>query len=268
MRLAVVGANGKMGGELIRAVKRIDGVTLSAAIVRQGSSYVGQDVNILVDGEKTGIIITDDPLPALAQSDGILDFTQPEASVMYAGFAAQARIVHIIGTTGFNPDQENKIQSAAAHAKIVKSGNMSLGVNLLAGLVHKAAQALSPNDYDIEISEMHHRRKIDAPSGTALLLGKAAANGRGVDLKKVGVYGRDGIMSPRQDGEIGFAALRGGTVIGDHSVIFAGTNERLVLSHFAQERSIFADGAVKAALWAYKQEKGLFSMLDVLGLND
>lgn len=268
MRLAVVGANGKMGRELIAAIQRIEGAELSAAIVRKGSPLVGQDAGNLVGMVACGVKITDDPLAAFATSEGVLDFTLPEASVTYAGYAAQARIVHVIGTTGFNDDEEHKIAAAAAHATIVKSGNMSLGVNLLAGLVQKASKALNAADYDIEICEMHHRRKVDAPSGTALLLGEAAAEGRNVDLSAVKVSGRDGFTGARKSGSIGFSALRGGTVIGDHSVIFAGENERIVLSHLAQERSIFADGAVKAALWAQKQVKGLYSMLDVLGLND
>lgn len=268
MRLAVVGANGKMGRELIAAIQHIDGVELSAAIVRAGSPLVGQDAHSLINSKPSGVIISDDPLPAFAKVDGVIDFTLPEASVTYAGYAAQARIVHIIGTTGFTPEQEEKIKAASAHATIVKSGNMSLGVNLLAVLVQKAAKALDAAQYDIEISEMHHRRKVDAPSGTALLLGKAAADGRKVNLDDVSIRGRDGHTGARKTGTIGFSSLRGGTVVGDHSVIFAGDNERVVLSHFAQERSIFADGAVKAALWAENQKPGLYTMLDVLGLNN
>lgn len=268
MRLAVVGADGKMGRELLSAIARIDGVELQAAIVKTGSPFIGKDAGLLVGNEKNGVIISDDPLPAFAKVEGVLDFTSPEASVTYAGYAAQARIIHVIGTTGFSASDEEKIKAASAHATIVKSGNMSLGINLLAGLVKQAAKALNAQDYDIEIAEMHHRRKVDAPSGTALLLGEAAAEARNQNLADVSVRGRDGHTGARKTGTIGFSSLRGGTVVGDHSVIFAGENERIVLSHFAQERSIFADGAVKAALWAQKQKAGLYSMADVLGLND
>lgn len=268
MRIAVVGANGKMGRELIAAIQQIDGAELSAAIVKPNHPTLGKDASVLIGGEPLGINITSVPLAAFAQSDAVIDFTQPASSVEYAGFAAQARIAHIIGTTGFSPEDEEKIIAAAAHTTIVKSGNMSLGVNLLAGLVKKASKALGPDDFDIEIYEMHHRRKVDAPSGTALLFGQAAADGRNVDLNKVSVRSRDGYTGPRENGTIGFSTARGGTVIGDHTITFAGDNERIVLSHFAQERSIFAKGAVKAALWAQNQTKGLYSMLDVLGLND
>lgn len=268
MRLAVVGADGKMGRELLAAIKRIEGVELAGAVVKADSPYVGKDAGLLIGQEPCGIIISDDPLPVFAKVEGVLDFTSPEASVAYAGFAAQARIVHVIGTTGFSTSDEEKIKAASAHATIVKSGNMSLGINLLAELVKQAAKALNVQDYDIEISEMHHRRKVDAPSGTALLLGEAAAEARNENLADVSVRGRDGHTGPRKTGTIGFASLRGGTVVGDHSVIFAGENERVVLSHFAQDRSIFADGAVKAALWAQNRKHGLYSMFDVLGLNE
>ncbi|WP_297323034.1 4-hydroxy-tetrahydrodipicolinate reductase [uncultured Bartonella sp.] len=267
MRLAVVGADGKMGRELLAAIKRIDGAELAGAVVKSDSPYVGKDAGLLIGQAPCGIILSDDPLPVFAKVEGVLDFTSPEASVAYAAYAAQARIVHVIGTTGFSNDDEDKIKAAAAHATIVKSGNMSLGVNVLASLVRKAAKALN-EEYDIEIAEMHHRRKVDAPSGTALLLGQAAAQARRENLAEVSVRGRDGHTGPRKTGTIGFSSLRGGTVVGDHSVIFAGENERIVLSHFAQERSIFADGAVKAALWAQNRKHGLYSMADVLGLTD
>src|SRR5690606_14554607 len=215
-----------------------------------------------------GVSITDDPLPVFAKAQGVLDFTSPAASVEFAGLAAQARIVHVIGTTGCSAEDDEKIRAAARHATIVKSGNMSLGVNLLSVLVQKAAQALDPADFDIEILEMHHKHKVDAPSGTALLLGEAAARGRDIALAENSVRVRDGYTGPRETGSIGFATLRGGSVIGEHSVILAGPGERIVLSHHAEDRSIFARGAIKAALWAYGKKPGLYSMLDVLGLND
>src|SRR5690606_37389583 len=192
---------------------------------------------------------------------GVLDFTSPAASVEFAGLAAQARIVHVIGTTGCSAEDEDKIRAAARHATIVKSGNMSLGVNLLSVLVQKAAQALDPEDFDIEILEMHHRHKVDAPSGTALLLGEAAAKGRAISLADKSVRVRDGYTGPREEATIGFATLRGGSVVGDHSVILAGPGERITLSHNAEDRTIFARGAVKAALWAHGRKPGLYSKI-------
>ena len=197
----------------------------------------------------------------------MIDFTAPESTVELAGLAAQARIVHVIGTTGLGETHLAAIAAAARHAIIVRSGNMSLGVNLLAGLVRKTAATLGIN-YDIEIVEMHHRMKVDAPSGTALMLGEAAAQGRGVKLSEKSVRSRDGHTGARRDGDIGFAALRGGTVVGDHDAIFAGPGERLILSHRAEDRSIFAHGAVRAALWARGRKPGEYTMADVLGLTD
>jgi 4-hydroxy-tetrahydrodipicolinate reductase len=198
--------------------------------------------------------------------DGIIDFTVPEATLALAELSAQARIVHVIGTTGIDSAGDAAIKAAARHARIVKSGNMSLGVNLLAAMVRKVAAALGP-EFDIEVLEMHHRHKIDAPSGTALLLGEAAAEGRGIDLKTNAVRSRDGRTGARPEGTIGFAALRGGSVVGEHAVMFAGPAERLELVHKAESRDIFARGAMKAALWAQHKKPGLYSMADVLGLE-
>ena len=209
--------------------------------------------------------ISDDPLPALLDADGVIDFSAPAATVGMAALAAQARVAHVIGTTGLSADDLTSLAAAARHAPIVRSGNMSLGVNLLARLVRDAARALG-QEFDIEIVEMHHRMKVDAPSGTALLLGEAAAEGRGISLREHSERGRDGMTGARKAGAIGFASLRGGTVIGDHSVIFAGDGERIVLSHHAEDRALFARGALKAALWARGRKPGLYSMADVLGL--
>lgn len=268
MRLAIVGASGRMGRELIRTVHEMPGAELVAAIDREGSECIGKDAGLLAGLSAVGVLVTSDPLAAFAQADGVIDFSSPAATVAYAGYAAQARIVHVIGTTGLNVEDEAAIKAAARHATIVKSGNMSLGVNLLSVLVKQAARALGPEDFDIEILEMHHRHKVDAPSGTALLLGHAAAEGRDVDLGTESVRVRDGHTGPREQGTIGFATLRGGSVVGDHSVILAGEGERIMLTHVAENRSIFARGAVKAALWAKGKPHGLYSMLDVLGLND
>ncbi|MDI6025803.1 4-hydroxy-tetrahydrodipicolinate reductase [Corticibacterium sp. UT-5YL-CI-8] len=266
MGLVVVGAAGRMGQALIRAISAIDGATLVAAVERPDSPRIGQDSGELAGIGKNGIVIADDPLPAFAKADGVLDFTSPASTVEFAGYAAQARIAHVIGTTGCGADDDERIAAAARHAPIVKSGNMSLGVNLLAVLVEQAAKALGPDDFDIEVLEMHHRHKVDAPSGTALLLGQAAAHGREVALADHSVRVRDGHTGARAAGTIGFATLRGGSVVGDHSVILAGSGERITLSHVAEDRSIFARGAVKAALWAHGRKPGLYSMRDVLGL--
>lgn len=267
MGLVIVGAGGRMGQTLIRTVHSMPGAKLAAAIERPGSPYVGRDAGELAGIGIVNVPITDDPLSAFAGTDGVVDFSAPAASVEFAGYAAQARIVHVIGTTGCSSEDDARIAAAARHATIVKSGNMSLGVNLLAELVAQAARALGPDDFDIEILEMHHRHKVDAPSGTALMLGEAAAAGRDIKLSESSVRVRDGHTGARQAGSIGFASLRGGSVVGDHSVIFAGTGERLTLTHNAEDRSIFARGAVKAALWAQGRKPGLYTMRDVLGLS-
>ncbi|RWC03258.1 MAG: 4-hydroxy-tetrahydrodipicolinate reductase [Mesorhizobium sp.] len=266
MGLVVVGAAGRMGQALIRAIHTIPGARVAGAIERAGSPHIGKDAGELAGIGTIGVVIGDDPLPAFARADGVLDFTSPAATVEFAGYAAQARIAHVIGTTGCSDDDNAMIAAAARHATIVKSGNMSLGVNLLAVLVEQAARALDADDFDIEILEMHHRHKVDAPSGTALLLGEAAAAGRGIDLDGNSVRSRDGHTGVRKTGSIGFATLRGGSVVGDHSVLLAGTGERITLAHHAEDRAIFARGAVKAALWARGRKPGLYSMRDVLGL--
>ncbi|MCZ8100965.1 MAG: 4-hydroxy-tetrahydrodipicolinate reductase [Burkholderiales bacterium] len=267
MRLVVVGAAGRMGRMLIKTIHETQGATLSGAIEQPGSITLGQDAGLLAGIGETGVAVTDDPLPVFANAHGVLDFTAPAATVAFAGLAAQARIVHVVGTTGMEESHLGKLEAAARHATIVRSGNMSLGVNLLAAVTRKIARALG-EDFDIEIVEMHHRMKVDAPSGTALLLGEAAAEGRGITLKDHSERGRDGITGARRPGAIGFASLRGGTVTGDHSVVFAGPSERLVLTHVAEDRALFAKGAVRAALWAQGRKPGLYSMFDVLGIAD
>ncbi len=267
MGLVVVGAGGRMGRTLIRTIAETEGVRLVGAVERAGAEIIGADAGTLAGLPPLGIAVSDDPLPVFARAEGVLDFTTPAATLGFAEIAAQARIVHVIGTTGLSADDEAAIDAAARHAVIVKSGNMSLGVNLLALLVWQAAKALDA-DFDIEILEMHHRHKVDAPSGTALLLGKAAAEGRAVDLADVQVRVRDGHTGARPRGAIGFATLRGGSVAGDHEVLFAGEGETITLSHHASDRTIFARGAVKAALWAKGRKPGRYSMADVLGLTD
>ncbi|GGF01808.1 4-hydroxy-tetrahydrodipicolinate reductase [Stappia taiwanensis] len=267
MRLAVVGAAGRMGRALIRALHEMDGVCLGGAIERPGVPELGEDAGVLAGVGPLGVPVSDDPLSVIAATEGVLDFTAPAATRHFAELTAQARVVHVIGTTGMSEADLAEIRPAGRHARIVRSGNMSLGVNLLAALVRQAAAALDA-DFDIEILDAHHRNKVDAPSGTALLLGEAAAEGRGIPLAENELRDRDGITGVRPRGKIGYAALRGGTVIGDHSVMFAGPLETLTLSHHAQDRQIFAHGAVKAALWARDQKPGFYSMADVLGLAD
>ena len=217
-------------------------------------------------GAPLGVKVTDDPLEAFSGAHAVLDFTSPEATVEFAALAAQARVVHVIGTTGLAAADFARLNAAARHAVIVRAGNMSLGVNLLVQLTRKVAEALGP-EFDIEIVEAHHRHKVDAPSGTALMLGQAAADGRGVALDTVSDRGRDGVTGPREEGHIGFSAVRGGDIVGEHDVIFAGTGERLILRHMATDRVLFARGALRAALWGQDKAPGEYDMLDVLGLK-
>lgn len=267
MRLIVAGAGGRMGRTLIRAIAEVDGATLAGALEPAGSPLIGRDSGELSGLGANGIAISADAAALLGKADGIVDFTIPKATVELAALAAKAGAAHIIGTTGFSPEDDAAIKAASQNAVVVKSGNMSLGVNLLAALVKRVAKTLD-EEFDIEIVEMHHNKKIDAPSGTALLLGEAAAEGRGIDLGQRKDAGRDGHTGARKPGDIGFASLRGGTVVGDHNVIFAGPAERIEIAHRAEDRMIFARGAVKAALWARGQKPGLYSMADVLGLKD
>ncbi len=267
MRVVIAGAGGRMGRTLIHAVAASKGLTLAGAVEAAGSAVIGRDAGELAGLGPNGVKVVSDVASVLKDADGLIEFTIPAATLAFAEMAAAAGKVHIIGTTGHSAEEEAVIAKAASRATIVKSGNMSLSVNLLAALVKRVAQTLN-EDYDIEIFEMHHNKKIDAPSGTALLLGRAAAQGRGVDLTARSVRGRDGITGARKSGDIGFASLRGGSVVGEHSVIFAGPAERVELTHRAEDRMIFARGALHAALWARGKKPGLYSMADVLGLGD
>jgi len=267
MRLIVAGAGGRMGRTLIKAIAETPGLTLAGALEDARSPLIGWDAGTLAGLGENGIKLAGDAAPLLAQADAVIDFTIPAATLALVEQAAQAGKVHVIGTTGFSTADEEKIAAAAKTATIVKSGNMSLGVNLLAALTKRVAKTLDQT-FDIEILEMHHNQKIDAPSGTALLLGRAAADGRGVDLAKRSVRSRDGHTGARKPGDIGFATLRGGTVVGEHTVMFAGPAERIELVHKAEDRMIFARGALHAAQWARNQKPGLYSMIDVLGLKD
>jgi 4-hydroxy-tetrahydrodipicolinate reductase len=267
LRIIVAGAAGRMGRMVVRAIHEATEFALAGALEREDSPWLGHDPGALAGCPPSSLSIVADPLPLMLHADAIIDFSSPAATIELAGLAAQARIADVIGTTGLAEDDLDKIVAAARHAPIVRSGNMSLGVNLLAALARRAAAALD-DEYDIEILEMHHRMKVDAPSGTALMLGEAAAQGRGVPLKSHSARGRDGLTGARRKGDVGFASLRGGSVVGDHTVIFAGEGERVVLSHQAEDRALFAYGALKAARWAHGRKPGLYSMADVLGLKD
>jgi 4-hydroxy-tetrahydrodipicolinate reductase len=267
MRLIVAGAGGRMGRTLIHAIAAMDGAVLVGAVDAPGSAAIGRDAGELAGLGKIGVAVAADVEPLLAQAEGLVDFTIPAATIAFAELTARRGLAHIIGTTGLSGENEKLIAEAGKRAVIVKSGNMSLGVNLLAALVERVARTLDP-EFDVEIFEMHHNKKIDAPSGTALMLGRAAAAGRGTDFDRHAARGRDGHTGARRPGDIGFASLRGGSVVGDHTVIFAGPAERIELSHKADDRMIFARGAVRAALWARGRKPGLYSMADVLGLSD
>ncbi|WP_069301030.1 4-hydroxy-tetrahydrodipicolinate reductase [Neptunicoccus sediminis] len=263
--IAIVGASGRMGQMLIQTVLDSDQATLAGVTERAGHDWIGKDLGACMGGADLGITVSDDPLEVFAKAQAVIDFTSPDATVEHAALAAQARAVHVIGTTGMDESHLAKLSAAARHAPIIRAGNMSLGVNLLVQLTKKVAQALDA-DFDIEVVEAHHRHKVDAPSGTALMLGEAAAEGRGVALGEVSDRGRDGITGARKRGDIGFSAIRGGDVVGEHDVIFAADGERIVLRHLATDRRIFARGAVKAALWGQGKNPGEYDMMDVLGL--
>ncbi len=265
MKIAVMGVAGRMGQQLIRALHETEGCTIIGGAERPGSPTIGADVGVLGGIGPLGITVSPDPVELIASAEGVVDFTTPQSTIEFAGLAANARIVHVIGTTGLSEEDEVHIAAAARHAPIIKAGNMSLGVNLLTAIARRVAEALD-DDFDIEIVEMHHRDKVDAPSGTALMLAAAAAEGRGVDLREHAIRGRDGMTGARPRGDIGFASLRGGSVVGEHTVVFAGPGERIELTHLAGDRSIFARGAVKAAMWGRGKPPGLYTMSDVLGL--
>jgi 4-hydroxy-tetrahydrodipicolinate reductase len=267
MRLIVAGAGGRMGRALTRVISETRGAVLAGALEAPGSELLGKDAGVLAGLPANGVLLSADLWTMSANADAILDFTVPGATIANVAIAAERRMVHVIGTTGLSASDDAVIKSVTSRATVVKSGNMSLGINLLAALVRRVAQSLDES-FDIEILEMHHRAKVDAPSGTALMLGEAAAAGRNIALEKHSARGRDGVTGPRRPGDIGFASLRGGSVTGDHSVIFAGAMERIELTHRAEDRTMFAQGAVKAALWARGRKPGFYTMADVLGLGD
>ncbi|HEY4161808.1 MAG TPA: 4-hydroxy-tetrahydrodipicolinate reductase [Dongiaceae bacterium] len=266
MRVGIAGCAGRMGQMLLKLLISAPGVLVVGGIERRGSHVLGRDLGALAGVEPLGITISDNPEPLFEQADVVVDFTSPAATAIHAGLAAKSGTAHVIGTTGVDSDQLAAITRAAQKVPIVMASNMSLGINLLEQVVEEVSRILD-TDWDIEIVEIHHRHKVDAPSGTAMMLGEAAARGRNVQLRRVARRGRDGQTGPRMKGEIGFAALRGGDVVGDHTVIFAAEGERIEIAHKASNREIFARGAVKAVLWAAGKRAGLYSMKDVLGFS-
>jgi 4-hydroxy-tetrahydrodipicolinate reductase len=264
LKLAIAGAGGRMGRVLTRIVSETKGCQIAGGLEHHASPHLGQDMGVLSGIAPLGVLISADADAVLQSVDGIIDFTVPQATLELLSHTKGK--IHVIGTTGFDEAGLDLIRAASNSAVIMKTGNYSLGVNILENIVKKVAAALG-DDFDIEVLEMHHKHKIDAPSGTALLLGQAAADGRQINLKQHSVRSRDGHTGARVAGDIGFATLRGGSVVGDHTVMFAGAAERIELSHKAESRDIFAYGAVKAALWCKAQKPGLYNMNDVLGLD-
>ena len=265
LKIGVIGCAGRMGQMLVRAIADAEGCVVAGGTERPGGAAVGRDVGVVSGLDALGVTVTDDPAALFAAADAVLEFTGPAATVTHAALAARTGTAHIVGTTGLATADMNALRRAAQETAIVWAPNMSLGVNMLLGLVEQVARALDP-EWDIEIVEMHHRMKVDAPSGTALALGHAAAAGRGVNLDAVSTRVRDGHTGARHPGGIGFATLRGGDVVGEHTVMFAAAGERIELTHKATSREIFARGAVRAARWAQDRPPGLYSMMDVLGL--
>ena len=265
-KIVVTGVSGRMGQMLVKTIADHQGAELVGAVERAGHAWVGQDIGTAMVGAPMGVTVTDDALSVFAGAHAVIDFTAPAATVEFAALAAQARLVHVIGTTGMEAADLAKLSAAARHSTIIRAGNMSLGVNLLVQLTRQVAAALD-EDFDIEVIEAHHNQKVDAPSGTALMLGQAAADGRGVDLDAASDRGRDGITGARKRGDIGFSAIRGGDIVGEHDVLFAAAGERIVLRHIATDRAIFARGALKAALWGMGRDPGEYDMIDVLGLR-
>jgi 4-hydroxy-tetrahydrodipicolinate reductase len=265
--IGVVGAAGRMGALLVRLATEADGMTVVAASEPTGGKAVGRDAGTVAGIEPIGVAITDDPEALFAAADVVLEFSVPAATVAHAALAAKHGKRHVIGTTGLNAEQEAALAKAAETTAIVYAPNMSVVVNVFMDVVKRVAGILGP-DYDIEIMEMHHKHKIDAPSGTAVGLGKAAAAGRGVVLDEVAQWSREGPTGARRPGDIGFGTLRGGDVVGEHTVMFVGMGERMELTHRCMDRGLFARGGIRAAAWVADKPAGLYGMRDVLGLED
>ena len=266
LKVVVTGASGRMGQTLVNLITKSDKLELVGALERPNHEWLGQDIGLAMGGSKLGVVLSEDPIEVIANAEAVIDFTTPSATIEFSKLAAQARAIHIIGTTGLSKKDLEKIKAASFHSVVVRAGNMSLGVNLLVALTRKVAAALD-EEFDVEIIEQHHKHKVDSPSGTALMLGEAAADGRGISLTETAVRGRDGITGARKKGSIGFASIRGGDIVGKHDVLFASNGEQLILSHNATDRNIFARGALKAVIWGRDKQPGQYDMMDVLGLN-
>jgi 4-hydroxy-tetrahydrodipicolinate reductase len=266
MRIGVLGCAGRMGRAVIGEILASADCSLAGGVESPGHPALGEDLGMLAGADPAGLAASEDAAALIAAADVVIEFSAPEATAAHATMAAERGTGHVVGTTGLSAAHERTLRDAARRTAVMRAANMSLGVNLLLGLTERVARALGPDAFDIEILEMHHRHKVDAPSGTALALGAAAARGRGVELGAAAERGRDGVTGARKAGAIGFAALRGGDVVGDHVVIFAGASERIELVHRATDRRIYARGAVTAARWLEARPPGLYDMADVLGL--
>jgi 4-hydroxy-tetrahydrodipicolinate reductase len=263
MKIGIIGINGKMGQSVAKATITNDLTDISAGLVRLGSDLTGTDIGTIIGGGNLGIIASDNLEELVKNSDIVIDFSNPDLTLQTANLVAKHHKILVSGTTGFDAEQKQKLIDYGAKCPIIWSSNMSIGINLLMNLSQQVAKTLH-SDFDIEILEMHHKNKVDAPSGTALALGEAVAKGRNLDFGKVCRKTREGIIGKRTENEIGFCSLRGGDVIGDHSVIFAGTGERIELTHKASNRDIYATGAIRAAIWAEGKGNGFYTMQDVL----
>ncbi|WP_198329083.1 4-hydroxy-tetrahydrodipicolinate reductase [Psychrobacter faecalis] len=267
INVGVIGAGGRMGRMLIEAVQDNPQTTLNAAIERQGSSLVGADAGEVAAIGRLNVQIVDDLKAVINDIDVLIDFSLPDATKQNMQICAANKVAMVIGTTGFNEQQEQVLKEASKQIAIVYAGNYSTGVNLSLKLLAMAAKAFG-NDADVEVIEAHHKHKIDAPSGTAYMMAEAVAEARGQNLKDVAIYGREGQTGEREAGSIGIHAIRGGEIIGDHTVMFIADGEVVEITHRARARMTFAAGAVRAATWVIKQEVGQYNMQDVLGLND
>ena len=265
-KVTVLGASGRMGSQIIRKVTESSTMDLHFVVEHKEHNWIGQDCGEKLLGRENGVLVTDNLKLALEGAKAVIDFSTPDTSLECIKICQQTETAHVIGTTGFDLAQENEIFEHSKKVVVVKAGNMSLGVNLLTSLVEKVSSSLD-EDFDIEILEMHHRNKVDAPSGTALMLGEAAAKGKGKSLPELRIAAREGISVGRQKGSIGFASLRGGGVVGEHEVSFTSGSERISIKHEAFSRDIFVNGAIKAALWSKEKEPGLYDMLNVLNLR-
>jgi 4-hydroxy-tetrahydrodipicolinate reductase len=264
LRIAITGASGRMGRMLVEAVLAADDLELAAALDRDGNPAIGQDAGAFL-GQTTGVAISSDVQAGLSKADVLIDFTRPEGTMAHLALCAELGVRTVIGTTGFSPDEKAKIGEFAQRAAVMMAPNMSVGVNVVLKLLQQASKALAQG-YDIEIVEAHHRHKVDAPSGTALKMGEVVAEALGRDLKTCAVYGREGVTGERDPSTIGFATVRGGDVIGDHTVMYLGIGERIEISHKASSRATFAQGSLRAARFLGERKTGLFDMNDVLGI--